>query len=370
MITKKGTAFLALLVALNSSVSLFAQGRRNQQQQQQQQQQAPTQQGVGPVPQSKDEADAFTALQKEQAPDKKVQMAEAFIAKYPMSDFLQFVHMFRLAGYSQLNNDKQAVAAGEQAIEATVKFGEKLLAKADADAKLTDKDKENIRKKDKNAVFLDKNSPQFQAFMDQSEQRILAFHQAIIQSYQQLNDAAKMMEWGEKALGFKPDDINTLTMLSNVMAERPPTNEQERTKHLKRAEELANEALAALPAFLSSPGAANLPDTAKADLTSQMHYTLGLIYLHQKRLGSSQQEFLTALKSKSNDPVSYYRLGIAYVQDMKNDQAMEALGKSAFLKGVSEAGAREILKQLWVSKNKSEQGLEDYIKASGAKIGQ
>ena len=33
-----------------------------------------------------------------------------------------------------------------------------------------------------------------------------------------MNDAAKMMEWGEKALGFKPDDLNTLTMLSNVMS--------------------------------------------------------------------------------------------------------------------------------------------------------
>jgi predicted Zn-dependent protease len=101
-----------------------------------------------------------------------------------------------------------------------------------------------------------------------------------------------------------------------------------------------------------------------------MHYTLGLIYLHQKRLSSSEQELLTAIKSKSNDPIAYYRLGIAYVQDMKNDLGMEALGKSVFLKGVSEAGARDILKQLWLNKNKSEQGMEDYIKASGAKIGQ
>jgi hypothetical protein len=55
---------------------------------------------------------------------------------------------------------------------------------------------------------------------------------------------------------------------------------------------------------------------------------------------------------------------------MKNDQAMEALGKSVFLKGVSEQGARDVLKQLWVNKNKSEQGLEDYIKTAGTKIGQ
>jgi len=349
----------------------YGQGRRNgQQQQQQQQQQAQVQQGVGPTPQSKDEAEAFNALQMEQSPAKKVELAEAFVAKYPNSDFIQYAHTFRLASYSQLGKPKESAAAAEQAIDSTIKFGEKLLAKADADSKLTDKDKENLRKKDKNAVFLDKNSPQFQEFMNQSEQRILAFYQAIIQSYQQMNEAAKMMEWGEKAIGFKPDDINTLAMLSNVMAERPPTNEEEKTKQMKRAEELATQALAELPKFLATPEGAKVAEPAKAELTAQMHYTLGLIYLHQKKLGPSQQEFLTSIQSKSNDPVTYYRLGIAYLQDMKNDQAMEALGKSVFLKGISEPGARDLLKQLYVNKNKSEQGMEDYIKSSGSKISQ
>jgi tetratricopeptide (TPR) repeat protein len=235
---------------------------------------------------------------------------------------------------------------------------------------LSDKDRENLKKKDKNAVFLDKNSPQFQAFMDQTEQRILAYYQAIIQSYQMLNDAPKMLEWGEKALGYKPDDIQTLAMLSNVMAERPPVNEDQKQKQMKRAEEIVNQALTLLPTFLASPEAANIAPVQRAELTAQLHYTLGLVYLHQKRLGSSQQEFVTALKSKPNDPITYYRLGIAYIQEMKNDQAMDALGKSVFLKGVSEANARDLLKQLYVQKNKSEQGLDEYVKSAGAKIGQ
>jgi hypothetical protein len=370
MIIRKGTAFCALLFALIVSMTVFAQGRRNQQQQQQQLQQAQAQQAVGPAAQTKDEADAFNALGREQAPDKKIELAEAFIAKYPNSDFVQYAQVFRLTAYSQVGKNKEAIGAAEQAIAAIVRYGEKLVAKADADSKLTDKDKENIRKKDKNAAFVDKNSPQFSAFMDQSEQRILAIHQTIIQLYQQLNDAAKMMEWGEKALGFKPDDLNTLMMLSNVMAERPPANEQEKAKQMMRAEELADQVLKGLPGFLASPESANLPAAAKSELTSQAHYTLGLIYLHQKKLSQAQQEFLSAVKSKANDPITYYRLGIAYVQDMKNDLAMEALGKSVFLKGVSEAGAREILKQLWVNKNKSEQGLEEYVQSTGSKIGQ
>jgi Tfp pilus assembly protein PilF len=342
-------------------------GRRNQEQQQQQPQQ---QLVVGPVAQSKDELDAFVAVQNEQSPAKKVELADGFIAKYPNSDFMAYAQTFRVGAYGQLGKPKEVVDAAQLAIDSTIKLGEKLVAKADADSKLTDKEKENLRKKDKNVVFLDKSSPQFQAFMNQSEQRILAFYQSIIQGYQQLNDAAKMMEWGEKALGFKPDDLNTLTMLSNVMAERPPSNEQEKDKQMKRAEELASQALTLLPTFLASPDAANVSAEAKKDLTSQLHYTLGLVYLQEKKFGPSEQELLTALKSKPNDPVTYYRLGIAYAQEKKDDPAMDALGKSVFLKGVSETGARDILKQLYVQKHKSEEGLEDYIKSAGSKIGQ
>ena len=371
---KMGPAFWAAAVALTLGMASLAAGQNTQnprnKDRKEPQPQAQAPQAVGPVPQSKEEYDAFLALQSEQAPAKKVEMAEAFVAKYPNSDFVLYAHTFRVAAYGQLGKPKEAIGAAEQAIDATIKFGEKLVAKADADAKLSDKDKEALRKKDKNVAFLDKNSPQFQSFMNQSEQRILALYQSVISGYQQLNDAANMMVWGEKALGFKPDDLTTLSLLSNVMAERPPANEDEKQKSMKRAEELADDALTQLPIFLASPDGAKLPAPAQADLTAQLHYTLGLIYLHQKKLGSSQQEFLTALKSKPNDPITYFRLGIAYVQDVKTDQAMEALAKSVFLKGVSEAGARDLLKQLYVNKNKSEQGMEDYIKSAGAKIGQ
>src|SRR5262249_25973175 len=133
--------------------------------------------------------------------------------------------------------------------------------------------------------------------------------------------------------------------------------------------ELANQALTLLPTFLAID-AAKVPVDIKGELTAQVHYTLGLIYLNQKKLSPSQQEFLIAIKSRPKDAATYYRLGMAYMQDKKNDQAMEALGNTVFLKGTSEADARDSLKKLYVSKNKSEAGLEDYIKASGAKVGQ
>ena len=373
MIAKKGPAFWAVVIALTLTFSTWAAGqRRNQQQgpsaldQLANQPNQKQQQSIIQVA-TKEEGDAYNATVKEQDPARKIAMSEEFISKFPNSDLVATAQVVRFVSYSQLQKHKEAVAAGEQAIDATVKLGEKLVAKADADSKLTEKERNDVKKKDKNAIFIDKNSPLFQTFMSNADRQILGIYKQIIQEYQALADMPKAFEWGEKAIGYKPDDVDTLATVAYLMAERPPLNEAEMTKQMKTAEEHVNQAITELPTYLASPDAKGVD---QAGLTSQLHYTLGLVYLRQKRLGSSQQEFLTALKSKPSEPVTYYRLGLAYVQDMKNDQAMEALGKSVFLKGVSEAGARDVLKQLYVQKNKSEQGLEDYVKSAGTKIGQ
>src|SRR5207247_2893146 len=163
MMAKKGAAIWVILIALILSLPVWSAGqRRNQQKEQQkeQQQQQPGQgqPGFGPQAKNKDEADAFNALQKEQNPAKKVELAEAFVSKYPDSDFVAYAQTFRVTSYSQLGKHKESAAAAEQAVDATAKFGEKLAANADADATLSDTDREHDRTQEKNAELLDTNS--------------------------------------------------------------------------------------------------------------------------------------------------------------------------------------------------------------------
>ncbi|PYR84509.1 MAG: hypothetical protein DMG18_09410, partial [Acidobacteria bacterium] len=88
MMAKKGPAIWVILIALILSLPVWSAGqRRNQQKEQQPQQPGQGQPGFGPQAKNKDEADAFNALQKEQNPAKKVELAEAFVSKYPDSDF-------------------------------------------------------------------------------------------------------------------------------------------------------------------------------------------------------------------------------------------------------------------------------------------
>jgi hypothetical protein len=46
------------------------------------------------------------------------------------------------------------------------------------------------------------------------------------------------------------------------------------------------------------------------------------------------------------------------------------MAKSVYLKGVTQAQAREILQQLYQTKNKSLEGLDQFIASAGQKIGQ
>src|SRR6184192_2741520 len=97
MIGKRGPAIWAMVSLLILSLSVWAAGQRRNQQQQQQQQQQPQQQAqgqgqqqIGPQAKNKDEADAFNSLVMEQNPANKVALAEAFVAKFPDSEFVSY----------------------------------------------------------------------------------------------------------------------------------------------------------------------------------------------------------------------------------------------------------------------------------------
>ena len=115
-----------------------------------------------------------------------------------------------------------------------------------------------------------------------------------------------------------------------------------------------------------------MPEQQKSELKSTVHATLGRILINQEKYGDAQKEYVEAIKAKSNDPISYFFLGMAYAQSQpqKVDEAMDALAKSAFLKGPTEGQARDILTQIYEQRNRSTDGLEEFIVQAGAKIGQ
>jgi tetratricopeptide (TPR) repeat protein len=349
MVTGKRFVFVASL-ALALAVPTLAQRRNNQQEEAPASGNAAGQ--IGPMAQSKPELDAFVALQNEQNPANAVGMGDKFLATYPNSQLNGYVQRFRMVGLMRSGKCQDAITAGEAGLALETAYLEQL---ENADPKVNK---------------IDKNSPEFKNFVTQTDGAKLQYYQTIMSCYQQMNNAEKTIEYGEKALKQKPDDLVAMLTVSTVLAEKAPEGEKEKEEQMKRALDLGKKATDMVTALVNGPAGAQMREEQKSGLLSQAHQTLGLANLHLKKFGDAQKEYLLAIGAKKDDPIAYYRLGLAYAQDRKNDQAMDALAKSVFLKGVSEPEARGTLQKLYEAKNKSTQGMEEYIASAGQKIGQ
>lgn len=67
---------------------------------------------------SRDEYDAYQAIVGEQDPNKKIQLAQAFLEKFKDSDFKDLAYLEVLGAYLRLGDGIKAVEAGQKALEA------------------------------------------------------------------------------------------------------------------------------------------------------------------------------------------------------------------------------------------------------------
>ena len=75
-------------------------------------------QAAAPQWKSRDEYDAFNAMASEKDPNKKISLAEAFIAKYPTSDFKAQALVAEMGVYYQLNKSDQAIETARKVLTA------------------------------------------------------------------------------------------------------------------------------------------------------------------------------------------------------------------------------------------------------------
>src|SRR5262245_56031512 len=200
MITRKGVALVAMLLTLTLSSVLMAQRPRNANSGQPA---APP--DYTPKPQSQEEFMAFDALQKEPNPANKITLSDQFLTTYPNSNLAGFVQRFRMDSFTRLGKFKEAIAAGEQGLALETKYLETMIAKADEDAAAAKNNNNKDNKNNKNAPPapppIDKNSEAFKTLVENTEKAMMFYYQNIMSNYQQINDAAKTLEWAQKALG-------------------------------------------------------------------------------------------------------------------------------------------------------------------------
>lgn len=211
-------------------------------------------------------------------------------------------------------------------------------------------------------------------------------HQQALAPYQMLNQADKVIEHGEAIIsGIKGEDpqaaglaVQTLTTLAYVYAERQGSNPTYKAKAQQSAEKAVQQINAMQkPAQLSDAQW----EEAKKQFLATNYSTLGLVYLaygveskdkeeKNKQLTKSTESTQKALEINKKDDLAWYRLGLAYTEQNKGEDAVKSLAKAVAINGPAKPYAQQTLEEVYKKLHKnSTEGLPDVIKKAGEELG-
>jgi len=367
---KKWAAYAsaACLVLSLSVAPLFSQAAAEQKQ---------------PQAKTKAEYDAYMALYNEADPAKKADLATKFLTDHSETEFKMFVYQMQIDSYARLQPPN---------VDKVVETGEKFF---------------------KDFPQADNNTKKF-------------VMQRMMNAYQQKNDFAKTVEYGDKLLTIDPKDLPSLLTLSSILPERLPTEEDKKAAQLDKALDYSNRAKADIESLqkpTQNPPITDEQWTAeKNKLLATVNSSIGLVHLNKKEYDKASKQYEISTNLTKTNPVDFYRLGIAYtflarnmakelnelvaamnqaqtelqnaqdaaVKDEKQkkllelkeksqdsekkfpemrDKAIDSLAKSVYLKGVTEASARTELERLYKSKNNNTlDGIDTLIAQAGESL--
>jgi tetratricopeptide (TPR) repeat protein len=151
-------------------------------------------------------------------------------------------------------------------------------------------------------------------------------------AFQQLNDFDGLLHAGTRALASNPSNLNTLLTLApaiaNVAMQRP-----DRQSLLAQARTYATNALAAIDKTrLPREMPLEQWEAEKKKMQAQAHETVGVVALDEADIPTAIHEFETAIALQpAPDGAAYLRLGLAYAEARRVDDAKNTLRRAAEL---------------------------------------
>lgn len=160
------------------------------------------------------------------------------------------------------------------------------------------------------------------------------------ESYRQMNNYAKAIEYGERAVVLNPQDPLGMILVADALAEGSSPNAPDFEEKLARGERYARQALELLPEFLSKlpPPPSLTPEQMEVQkklAEAQPHATLGYIHLLRKENAEAEQELVKAIELAAAQPnqMDYLRLGRAYYLQDKYEEAIATFRKAVAMGG-------------------------------------
>jgi tetratricopeptide (TPR) repeat protein len=178
-------------------------------------------------------------------------------------------------------------------------------------------------------------------------------YSALVVAYIQTGNTEKAFEVGETEVALKPDDVQTMAILSQTLPRAMSASTPEPEKRLAKAETYAKRAIEITPTIPKPEGMADQNFVAAKNETLTMaHSGLGLVYFRRGKYTEAIPELEQSVKIDPNptpDPVNLYLLAMANQKTSHFDEAANVFTKCAAIPGklqtVCKNGADEAKKQ-------------------------
>lgn len=196
-------------------------------------------------------------------------------------------------------------------------------------------------------------------------------------TYNEQKNYPKTIEYADKLLAYKEKiDLGTRLQAHYVraLAFQLSSTDPESCKQARPA------ALEAISVLNQLPKPDNMTqeqfDKNKEGPTALFNYTAGLAALCTKDYPAAIESFQNALKANPNDPVTYFRLGVAYLQKdpPQHLDGFWALARAIALKGPNEAQLRTYLRnqmlryQIPLCEKELDKQMNAWIFEAGSKV--
>jgi tetratricopeptide (TPR) repeat protein len=164
----------------------------------------------------------------------------------------------------------------------------------------------------------EKAADDFAAKFPDSELRVVLYRSAM-QKYQQANNADKMMEMAQKALGYDPDDPEALLGVSQILAERTRDTDLDKEQKLAESKKDAERALVTVDTDVPTSGyPPEQLNAFKGFVRSEAYAILGTLSFNAKNWPDAETNLRKSVDAfpQQPDAVAIFRLAVAL--DMQN----------------------------------------------------
>jgi tetratricopeptide (TPR) repeat protein len=171
----------------------------------------------------------------------------------------------------------------------------------------------------------EKAADDFATKFPESELRPLLY-KAVMHSYQQANNADKMMAMAKKVLSFDPDEPEALLGVAQVLAERTRDTDLDKDQRIAEARKDAERSLETVETDVPSSGYPPEQLAAfKGYLRSEAYAILGTLDFNAKAWANAEGDLRKSIDAlpQQPDPIAIFRLSVALDMQNKYPEALK-----------------------------------------------